>query len=76
MNGMFERYINDIFSDSISRANKDISSQDEKYILNCSYDELVDYFYNKHKLPTINICKEAEYIWSEQTGINAGYIFQ
>lgn len=47
--------IEDHFRDSWSRVKDDIDSTDESTILNTDTDELVNYYYEKYSLPTIEI---------------------
>lgn len=70
---MFEYYINDIFSNVVSKAKTDIEQQNEEYILNCNYDELVEFFYEKHRFHNVVVSSNPVFEWHENKGYNGGF---
>jgi len=53
--GDSEGSIDDYFRDSWRRVKEDINSSEESHILNTDTDELVNFYYEKYVLPTIEI---------------------
>ena len=70
---MFEYYINDIYGSVYNNAKKDIENQKEDYILNCNYDELVEYFYEKYRLHNVIVNSNPVYEWHEDKGFEGGF---
>lgn len=72
---MFTQNLNHYFSFIQEETTRDIENQKEDYLLQCSYDGLVDFFYTKHKLPNIDIADKAEYEWKDSTSLNDSFKF-
>lgn len=72
---MFEQNLDHYFSFIQEETTSDIENQKEDYLLQCSYDELVEFFYNHHKMPNIEISEKADYEWKDSTSLHESFKF-